>query len=139
MILVVCLLVVLCPKFAIAEDDWNKVPGIAIYTANPNPARGYIAFSNAFNGKLIGRWKEASQRGLIRGVWAVFIRQEDGQDSERSDVVIFVIREGDGERLLQIAVIPPEKQFSQIAAEAAAGRAMRLIIAEEKRERRVGR
>lgn len=127
------------PLFSIAGER-AEVPGIMVYTDERVPTNGYLAFSNTFNDELVGRWKTARRGGRVRGPWAVFVRFGFRGSPEYPDVIVFAIREGrEDARTIPVATIPPTRQFSRIAAESAAKRTMRLIIAVEAQERREGK
>lgn len=99
--------------------------------AQENPTAGYLAFFTAFNAALIERWKANRGEIAVTGSWGIILVENNSEE-----IVVAAIRSEEGARPVPVARIPPAKQFSRIAAEAAAGRAMRLIIAEEARERR---
>ena len=126
------------PLSSIAGER-QELPGIVVYTNDPNPSKGYIEFSNAFNDELIRCWKTVQREGVVRGLWTVFVQQEPGPDPDGTIIIIFAVREQEGARPVPIATITPQRQFSRIAAESAAKRTMRLIIAVEAQERRGGK
>lgn len=107
---------------------------INIVNAQKKPSREYLAFSQAFNAALIDLWRETNRsNAVIQQAWGVFLTE----DSE--GIAVAAISDREGARPVLADMVRSSRRSSRIAAESAARRAMRMIIAEEARERRDGR
>lgn len=109
----------------------NEPGNIHIVNAQKKPSREYLAFSDAFNAAFIELWRETNRSNtMIQQAWGVFL-------TENSDgIAVVAISDREGTRPVLADMVRPSRRSSRIAAEAAARRAMRLIIAEEARKRR---
>lgn len=104
-----------------------------------NPTPFFIEFFENFNRNLITWWTTGG-KNAVRGQWSIFATEDVSDDGTKRGVVVYAIREGEGERVTPILRVPQWGHDPVVIATLAARRTKEKVLrAEAERQKEATR